>query len=109
MRLSAFLPLLASLPTLLAFSSPSLYPRSRSYIRRQVETNSSYCPGKPAPEYVQRQIFYAFVNELYIVKDVIGAFDKYIALNLTEHDPFDEQGRIPNEIKLSNSKFGSLS
>ena len=34
-------------------------------------------------------------------KNVIGAFDTYVALNLTEHDPFDAQGRVANEEYLS--------
>lgn len=93
MRTSILLATLASLPSLFALSAPSLFPRSY--------TNASYCPGYPAPEYVQRQIFDGFVNQLYGEKDVIGAFNKYIAFNLTEHDPFDAQGRIPNEEKLS--------
>lgn len=112
MRTSTLLAALASIPCLLALSVPSLYPRSRSNIPRAISartsSNASYCPGHPAPEHVQRKIFYAFINELYIEKNVIAAFDKYIALNLTEHDPFDEQGRIPNEMKLSNSKWSFL-
>lgn len=112
MRTSTLFAALASIPCLLALSVPSLYPRSRSNIPRAISartsSNASYCPGHPAPEHVQRKIFYAFINELYIEKNVIAAFDKYIALNLTEHDPFDEQGRIPNEIKLSNSKWRFL-
>lgn len=100
MRTSILLATLASLPSLFAISAPSLFPRSYS----NGSSNASYCPGYPAPEYIQRQIFDGFVNQLYIEKDVIGAFNKYIALNLTEHDPFDAQGRIANEEKLSHSK-----
>lgn len=100
MRSSILLATLASLPSLLALSVPSLYPRSYT----DISANASYCPGHPAPEHIQRQIFSGFVNQLYVEKDVIGAFNKYIAFNLTEHDPFDAQGRIANEEKLSHSK-----
>ncbi|KAF6218002.1 hypothetical protein HO133_006414 [Letharia lupina] len=97
MRTSILLATLASIPSLLALRAPSLYPRTYT----DISANASYCPGHPAPEYIQRQIFDGFVNQLYGEKDVIGAFNKYIALNLTEHDPFDAQGRIANEEKLS--------
>ncbi|CAD6588440.1 MAG: hypothetical protein ASARMPREDX12_003330 [Alectoria sarmentosa] len=98
MRTSTLLTALASLPSLLALRAPSLYPRAYP----EVSSNASYCPGHAAPEYIQRQIFDGFINQLYVEKDVIGAFNKYIAFNLTEHDPFDAQGRIPNEEKLSH-------
>ena len=100
MRTSILLAALTSLPSLLAFRGPSLYPRALA----DTSANASYCPGHPAPEHVQRQIFNGFINQLYIEKDAIGAFDKYIALNLTEHDPFDAQGRIANAEKLAASK-----
>ncbi|CAF9915479.1 hypothetical protein IMSHALPRED_002618 [Imshaugia aleurites] len=101
MRTSTIVATLASLPSLLALRAPrapSLYPR----IFTERSANTSYCPGHPAPESVQRGIFDGFINQLYVEKDVIGAFNTYIALNLTEHDPFDLQGRIPNEEKLAN-------
>ncbi|MCJ1275329.1 hypothetical protein MMC21_003131 [Puttea exsequens] len=84
---------LSALPAIFASPYPIASPETRS---------TSYCPGHPAPEAYQRKIFLDFIHDLYITKDVIGAFDKYIAVNLTEHDPFDAQGRDANAAKLVN-------
>ena len=98
MRPSILLTILSFLPVLLAF--PQVTKRHDSS-PKQTRSTKSYCPGHPAPESRQRQIFLAFVNELYVQKNVIDAFNTYISINLTEHDPFDAQGRIPNEQKLA--------
>ncbi|KAL8792632.1 MAG: hypothetical protein Q9195_004760 [Heterodermia aff. obscurata] len=62
---------------------------------------ASYCPSQPADEAKQRDIFNSFVTALYITKNVTFAFDKYIDVNLIEHDPFDPQGRDANAAKLA--------
>ena len=109
MRLPIILSALAALSGLLAFpfslrsfSRKALGDREYSYPKTRFNASEPYCPGYPAPEAYQRQIFFNFINDLYIKKDVVGAFKTYIALNLTEHDPFDAQGRIPNEETLVN-------
>ena len=99
MRPSIVLTILSSLPTLLAFPHSA---EPHSLAATESRSTKSYCPGHPAPESYQRQIFFAFINELYVQKNVIGAFNTYISINLTEHDPFDAQGRIANEDKLVN-------
>ena len=99
MRPTVFLTVLASLPLILAlpyYSTKAL--AERSYSSR---TPQSYCPPRPASESYQRAIFYAFVDVLYGEKNPIKAFDTYVAVNLTEHDPFDEQGRDANAAKLA--------
>lgn len=58
----------------------SSYPTATS-------TPVSYCPPQPAPERYQREIFDAFVQQLYVEKDVFGAFDKFIAVDLIERMP----------------------
>lgn len=58
----------------------SAYPTASS-------TPASYCPPQPAPERYQHEIFDAFVQQLYVEKDVSGAFDKFIAVNLIERVP----------------------
>ena len=93
MRLSIILATLSSLSAALAFPWPSALTNRNT---------KSYCPGRPASAKQQHDIFFDFINQLYVKKDVIGAFDTYIALNLVEHDPFDSQGRVANEQKLAN-------
>ena len=44
----------------------------------------------------------AFVTALYINKDVTGAYDKYVAVDLIEHSPFGPQGRDANIAVLLN-------
>ncbi|MCJ1228756.1 hypothetical protein MMC12_005419 [Toensbergia leucococca] len=84
-----------TLPTLLTASPshphPPLDPRA---------LNKSYCPPQPATEAYQRHIFASFVQTLYGAKNVSQAFTTYIATDLIEHDPFDNQGRAANEAKL---------
>ena len=91
------------------YSLDPLYPRDVA----------SYCPSQPASEALQRQILYvlfstptaaatnfftsdSFVTALYVTKDVTAAFNKYVAVDLIEHDPFDPQGRDANAAKLSS-------
>lgn len=106
MRLPIILATLATLPGLLASPFPlkSFSHRAAAYSRPETRSNTtkSYCPGHPAPERYQRELFFAFINDLYVKKDVIGAFDTYIAESLIEHDPFDAQGRAANAAKLAN-------
>lgn len=111
MRTSIFLAALSSLPILLASPSSlkwlngkSLSERDYQHLRPQPRSNvtESYCPPRYAPEPVQREIFNAFIEALYIRKDVFGAFNTHIAVDLIEHDPFDAQGRDANAGKLSN-------
>ncbi len=85
-------------------SSKNLAARDSTFPQPYARSNvtKSYCPPRPAPEPYQRQIFDGFINALYTEKDVIGAFDTYIAEDLIEHDPFDAQGRAANAAKLSN-------
>ncbi|KAK3168221.1 hypothetical protein OEA41_004667 [Lepraria neglecta] len=96
----ATLATLATLPSLLA--SPFPLKSFSHRLETRSNTTKSYCPGHPAPEGYQRELFFAFINDLYVKKDVIGAFDTYIAENLIEHDPFDAQGRAANAAKLAN-------
>lgn len=100
MRPSILLTILSFLPALLAVpnSVKKPYPLDPNRIRN----TKSYCPGHPASESHQRELFFAFINELYVQKNVIGAFDTYVDLNLIEHDPFDQQGRIANENNLAH-------
>ena len=106
MRLPTIVATLATLPGLLAFphSAPAVSNRAAAYSQPETRSNvtKSYCPGHPASEAHQRKIFFAFINDLYVTKDVLGAFDTYIAENLIEHDPFDAQGRAANAAKLVN-------
>ena len=99
MRPSIILTILSFLPALLAIphSEKKPYP----LIAPKIRSTTSYCPGYPASEIQQRQIFLDFVNEFYVQKNVIGAFDTYVALNLTEHSPFSQQGRVANEEFLA--------
>jgi len=60
-----------------------------------------YCPPKPASEAQQRELFFDFVYDLYTLKNATLAFETYVAVDLIEHDPFDAQGRAPNEAKLN--------
>lgn len=106
MHLSSVLATVASLPLILAAPAPS-YPfdglRGRSHSHSHPSLSKKpYCPPRPAPEPVQREIFNAFIHTLYISKNVTDAFNNYVAIDLIEHDPFDAQGRVPNEIKLSH-------
>lgn len=103
MRFSLLVAVVSALPAV--FASPySLRSFSHKFVEERHVSNSSasFCPGHPAPEEYQRKIFFDFIHDLYVNKDVIGAFDKYIAENLTEHDPFDAQGRDANAQKLSH-------
>ncbi len=106
MHLIHLLTTLSSLPLLLAIpysynslphtSSPSLDARLHTY-------NASappYCPGRHASERTQRAIFNAFLEALYTEKNVSKAFLTYVAEDLVEHDPTDQQGRAPNIAKL---------
>jgi len=109
MQLSVLFAAFAALPAILAspyslksFSHNSVDERHYSHPETRSNSTASYCPGHPASEAYQRKIFFDFINDLYITKDVIGSFDKYIAVNLTEHDPFDAQGRAANAAKLAN-------
>jgi len=109
MRFSVLLAAVSALPAILAspyslksFSRKAVSERHYSHPEIRSNATVSYCPGRPAPEAYQRKIFFDFIHDLYVAKDVIGTFDKYIAENLTEHDPFDAQGRAANAAKLSN-------
>ncbi|SLM35821.1 hypothetical protein LPUS_05194 [Lasallia pustulata] len=95
MRLPVLLTTLSSLPLLLA---TPYYPIRALTSRTH---NVTYCPPRPATERQQRAIFNDFVSILYGDKNPIKAFDTYVALNLTEHDPFDAQGRDANAAKLA--------
>lgn len=100
MRLSVLLTTLSSLPLLFAmpyYSTKAL--EDRAY-HSQSRTTGPYCPSRPASERQQRAIFNAFIEVLYVEKNATKAFDTYVAVNLTEHDPFDEQGRAANAAKL---------
>ncbi len=111
MRTSILLAALSSLAILLATPSPLKWFNGKSLSERdhkkshpvaRTNVTKPYCPPRYAPEPVQREIFDGFINALYINKDVFGAFNTYIAVDLIEHDPFDEQGRDANAGKLSN-------
>ena len=108
MRLLPLTVALASVPTLLASPSPLKWfgsnnlPAHAPVYSRSTNVTKSFCPPRPAPEPYQREIFSAFIQTLYIEKDVLGAFNTYIAANLIEHDPFDAQGRDANAAKLSH-------
>ena len=80
------------------YSTNALTERTSDSLTR---TPKSYCPPRPASENYQRAIFYAFIETLYGEKNATKAFDTYVAVNLTEHDPFDEQGRAANAAKLA--------
>ena len=88
--------LLAALPFLIA--TPSPFPSAEHH----PSTSPPYCPSRPATRAQQHAIFTSFVKTLYGDKNVSAAFENYIAVNLIEHDPFDEQGRAANEAKLSH-------
>ncbi|MCJ1485454.1 hypothetical protein MMC06_005628, partial [Schaereria dolodes] len=94
MKVTALLTTLSLLPFLSASPAPS-----RAHISSR---NVSYCPSRPASEAYQRYIFTQFVNTLYGQENATLAFDKFVAVNLTEHDPFDAQGRDANAAKLSH-------
>ncbi|KAI4135224.1 MAG: hypothetical protein LQ347_000863 [Umbilicaria vellea] len=101
MRLSVLLTTLSSLPLLFAmpyYSTKALEDRTQDSVAR---SSRPYCPPRHASERQQRAIFNAFIEVLYIEKDAFKAFDTYVAANLTEHDPFDEQGRDANAAKLA--------
>lgn len=109
MRFSLIIAAVSALPVIIAspyplrsFSHKSVSERHFSHPETRSNSSASFCPGHPAPEAYQRKIFFDFIHDLYVTKDVIGAFDKYIAVNLTEHDPFDAQGRDANAQKLSH-------
>jgi len=105
MHLTTLLTTLALLtPTILASPTPStLYPRDPypAPNRRHPTPSPPYCPPSPATESQQRALFSAFVSALYTAKNATLAFETYVAADLTEHDPFDAQGRAPNEAKLN--------
>ncbi|KAI4130699.1 MAG: hypothetical protein LQ338_001600 [Usnochroma carphineum] len=93
--------LLTAVPFLLASPTP-YYPRTSSNAHPSHQLSPPYCPPRPASSAQQHAIFTAFVKTLYTDKNVTDAFENYIAVDLIEHDPFDEQGRAANEAKLSH-------
>jgi len=107
MQLSTLLTAFAALPLILAAPNAP-YPfegfkgrRTPNHRYSSLSTyKKPYCPPQPAPESIQREIFSAFIHTLYGEKNVTDAFENYVAVDLIEHDPFDSQGRAPNEAKL---------
>lgn len=46
-----------------------------------------YCPSKSTGSGDQKKLFQSFVTELYINKNVTGAFDTYVSPTILEHNP----------------------
>jgi len=70
-------------------------------VRRQI-SRYPFCPSQAATEALQQTIFANFVNALYVQKNVTGAYDTYVDVNLIEHSPFGPQGRDANAAVLLN-------
>ncbi|MCJ1322151.1 hypothetical protein MMC15_007497 [Xylographa vitiligo] len=71
------------------------------WVRRQI-SRYPFCPPQPATEALQQTIFADFIKELYIQKNVTGAYDAHVDVNLIEHSPFGPQGRDANAAVLLN-------
>lgn len=99
MQLPQILTLLSALPVLLASPAAGHYQINRSHAPNAITPH--YCPPRPATPAQQRAIFSTFVSKLYTDRNVTGAFQDHVAVNLVEHDPFDAQGRDANAAKLS--------
>ena len=61
---------------------------SSSAVASPLENLTSYCnPSRPASGNELRGIFYDYVEEFYFQRDFAGATNKYVALNLIQHNP----------------------
>lgn len=86
--------------------------QGRSQQANCLDSGDPFCPSRDVDPFCQRAIFNDFIDILYNQKNPTKAFDTYVDVNLTEHDPYDEQGRDANAAKLEgiipNASFSIL-
>ncbi|CAD6571149.1 MAG: hypothetical protein ASARMPREDX12_004144 [Alectoria sarmentosa] len=75
---------LAALPTILALPPPhddAAIPQA------------PFCPPKPATPSQQHNIFFDFINMLYVLEDPTNAYLTYVSPDYINHSPYAPQGR----------------
>jgi predicted SnoaL-like aldol condensation-catalyzing enzyme len=58
-----------------------------------IRTALPACPPRPATPEEQEKIFYTFVNEFNVVKNIPEAFNNYVWVDYIQHNPTIGQGR----------------
>lgn len=68
-----------------------------------IQTMAPACPPRPASPQEQERIFYAFVNEFNVQKNIPEAFNNYVWVDYIQHNPSIGQGRDAAIAALSKN------
>ncbi|KAK0247885.1 hypothetical protein LTR91_006516 [Friedmanniomyces endolithicus] len=105
-------PLIAALALATATTAAPPTPSNPSNTTTPATTNTSaptYCVPRAVTPAEQSEIFAAFVQEFYVVRNVANAFKLYIVADYIQHNPYEPPNGAAGSVEYLTPIFSNLS